>query len=328
MKLNNVDLDLAVLNLDLFFLTNQLNYACNAVNIRNILQAPQYNFPLLEIILDELPSTPYFRLPLIQIYWNAYKLLLSNENEYYASLKKLLFRHYLILPKYYQTNSFTYLKNYCIQKISSGDHSYFAEFWEVSIFQLENKLMTKLGLAAHKNIITTGVMLALKQDRVKFEDVLQFLEQHTDKLSQEFRDDAKTYAQAYISFYQNDFEAVPKKIITNQKPLTIYRFKDIFYQVDARRLLIMTYFCLDQDDNFDKMRDNLNAFLNDKREVISEMELEKNRQFLAIIKKIFRVYGSRTEVKEELQELQKEIEATEYISDKTWLLKQIELKLN
>ncbi|MFK7904336.1 MAG: hypothetical protein AB8B69_04385 [Chitinophagales bacterium] len=329
LRLNNIDLDLAVLNLDLFFLTNQLNYACNAVNIRNILQAPQYNFPLLEIILDELPKTSYFRLPLIQIYWNAYKLLMSNENEYYVSLKELLFIHYPILPKYYQTNFFTYLKNYCIKEISSGDHSYFAEFWEISIFQLENKLMMELNLAAHKNLITTGVMLALKEEKVKFKDVLQFLEQHTDKLSQEFRGDATTYAQAYISFYQNDFETIPEKLITSQEPLTIYRFEDVFYQVDARRLLIMTYFCLDQDDNFDKMWNNLNAFLNDKIEVIPALYLEKNRQFLIIIKKLFWLDGNnRKEREEKLKELQKDIEEAKNISDRTWLLKQIELKSN
>ncbi|MEZ4886628.1 MAG: hypothetical protein R3E32_18010 [Chitinophagales bacterium] len=323
---NNVDLEVAISNLDLFFLINQLNYACNVVNTRRILQAPKYEFPLLEKIVDKLPSTPYFDLPLIEVYWNSYKMLFTDNKAYYSTLKLLLFNHYHVLIKYHQINLFNHLQNYCIQKINSGDSTYYAELWEISIFRLENGLIKELSPASYKNLITTGVMLALQQENTDFAAVLQFIENYTEKLPIEYREEAQTYAQSYIAFYQNHFQVVPQKLIVNQEPLTLYKFEDIFYQIDARRLLVMTYFCLEEEDNFDKLCSNQSVFLSERRELIPELELEKNRQFLVIIKRLFWIHGSRMERTEQLQQLKKEIEEAENISDRIWLLKQVEAK--
>ncbi len=326
----NEDFKSAIENLDLFFLINQLNYACQTININHILHYVEYQFPLLEIIVQELPQTPYFRLPLVQIYWNAYKLLVTNEKKYYISLKELLFNHYIVLSEYYQFNFSTNLQNYCVQKINAGNPSYFAEFWEISLFQIEKNILKKLTLASYKNLITTGVMLALKQETPNFTEVLQFIEQHTEKLPLEYREEAEIYGQSYIAFYQNNFKTIPQKLIISQEeaPLTIYKFEDIYYQIDARRLLVMTFFCLDEDDNFDKLCNNLSVFLNERKDFIPEIEVTKNRQFLIIIKKLFWLHGNRTETQQQLFQLKKEIEECLHISDRTWLLKQIENKMN
>ena len=320
----NVDLENATYSVDLFFLINQLNYACQTININHIIKSPQCEFLLLEIIIDKLPQTHYFQIPLIQMLWTAYKMLSTDKNTYYLSLKSLLFKNYLIVLEYYQINLFTYLENYSIQKINKGNRSYLSEYWEIRVFRAQ----TKLDLATYKNMITTGVMLDLKQKRTDFINVFQFIEEYTHKLQPKYQKEAKTYAYTYIAFYQNNFKIVPQKLTISEAPLTLYKFQDIYYKIDARRLVVMAYFCLEEDDNFDKMCSNLSVFLSERKEIIPELELEKNRQFLLIIKKIFWLPINKTERKRKLEELKKEIEEVSQISDRTWLLKQIEAKLN
>lgn len=328
LALNREDFKATITNLDLFFLVIQLNHACQALNINRVFESNKYELPILEIIIDQLPQTVYFQSPIIQIYWNTYKLLSNEEDNYYASLKSLWKNHHAILSDYYQTNTFNYLQNYIVQKISKGAHIYLVELWEISLFRLEKGLRTKLDSPTYKNLITTGTMLALQQESPDFSEVLNFMQNHTSKLQPGLQQEAQTYAQAYLAFYQNNFQIVPQKLITEQKPLTIYKFQDIFYQIDARRLLVMAFFRLEEkENNFDKLCSNLSVFLNERKEIIPELELEKNRQFLIIIKKLFWLPLNKSERKEKLEGLKKEVEEIKQISDRTWLLKQIEAKL-
>ena len=325
----NGDFESAISSLDFFYLVNQFDFACHTLNISQIVNAKRFDSPLFLKVIEILLQTDYGESPLIQIYWNAYQMLTTNEEPYYQTLKLLLFKNYSILPEYHHFNLFQYIQNYCITKINKGNPHYYSDIWEISIFRLDKKLITSLNFASYKNLITTGVMLALKQEASNFTDVLQFIQQHTNKLPLEYRKEAENYGQSYISFYQGNFQAVPKKLVTSQEPLTIYKFQDIYYQIDARRLLVMTYFCIEGEYiNFNKLCDNLSVFLDERKEFIPKLEVTKNRQFLIAVKKISKVYGSKKEKQNQLQQIKQEIEDCQQISDKKWLLKQIKLILS
>lgn len=322
---NNANLKTLVSNLDLFFLVNQFNYACIETDFRVLPVGEKFNLPFLEILLKEIPNTPYFDEPIIKMYWHAYKMLNVKTENHYLALKNLLFENYATLKEYYHKHLFHHLENYCAITISKGNHEYFSDLWEIAIFRLEKKLLKELTLAEYKNLITTGVMLALKESNVGFTDVLQFVEKYTNKVPLKSRKDAAAYAQTYIAFHQGNYKVAPQELIISEEPkLTIYKFKDIYYQVDSRRLLIMAYFCLEQVENFDKMCKNLRVFLDERKGFISAIDLERNQQFLIIVRKIFKVYGTRTEQQEQFLQIKKEIENCPSISDRTWLLKQVE----
>jgi len=170
-------------------------------------------------------------------------------------------------------------------------------------------------------------MLAVLQKDKDFRAVNYFLRKHTDKLTEEFRGEAQCYTKAYISFYKNDFSTVIDNLLIDQNPLVIYKFKDLYYQVDARRLLIMNFFSINDYGNFDKMCNNLSVFLADRKELILPIDIEKNRQFIRVVKKVFLVKNNFAATKSAnkmgLQELKKEIQKSTMISDKTWLLRQV-----
>lgn len=326
----NGEFESAITSLDFFYLVNQFDFACHTLNISRIVNAERFDSPLFLKVTDILLQTDYGESTLIQIYWNAYQMLTTNQESYYKTLKSLLFKNYSILPEYHHFNLFQYIQNYCIAKINEGNSHYYSDIWEICIFRLEKALIKELTIAAYKNLITTGVMLALKKETLNIADVLQFIKEYTGKLPENVQKEAKTYGQSYISFYQDNFQAVAKKLIISPDPLTLYKFEDIYYRIDARRLLIMTYFCLEEDDNFDKMCNNLNTFLDERKDFIPELEITKNRQFLIFIKKLFwlPINKKEKEKQNQLQQIKQEIEACQQVSDKKWLLKQIKLILS
>ncbi len=334
------DFSNAVYNLDLFFILNQLDFACQAMNRKQVINLPQVNFPLLDSIIESLPSSDYFNLPIVKMYWNTYKLLHTEESSYYNALKELLLEYFEDISSHHQINLFAFIKNYYIQKINKGENQYYFEYWEISILQLKKQPIITIG--TYKNLVTTAVMIALQQEKPDFSEAINFIQKYTKKLPPDLQEEAQTYAEAYVAFYQKDFQVVKQKLSTNKepqntdsnenekKPLTIiiYKFQDISYQIDARRLLVMTYFCLDEDNNFGKLHSNLSVFLSERRNDIPDLDLTKNRRFLAIIKKLFDLPLSKSERKTKLEKLKKEVEAAKLISDRTWLLKQIERKLS
>ena len=315
----------AIGNLDLFFLFHQLSYACYAINTRRAVNAPEYEFPILDHIIDALPNMPYGQLPRISMYWNAYKMLRTDEEPYYQSLKKLLIEHYSILSSKDYINLFKYLQNYCACQIRDGQNKYYEEYWDIAVFQLDKGLLENIQQPIYKNLVTVGTMLAVLRGDNDFNAVHQFLEQHTDKLQEKIQGDAKQYATAYVAFYQNEFHTVIGKLLLEKEPLVLFKFEDLYYQVDARRLLIMTYFCLRDENRFDKMCNNLGVFLSDRKDIISPIEVEKNRQFLIFSKRIFWAIIDQSSKKSLFRQIKKEIEACKTVSDKTWLLNQIRL---
>ncbi len=316
-----------ITNLDLFYLFSQLFYACQVLNTKRAINAPKYELPLIKGISEMILQTPYADLPEIQMHLNAYKMLDTNEEKYYEELKSRLFDSYAILPKHYALTLFKYLQNFCAYQINRGNNAYYSQYWEIAIYQLDEGVVKLIQLPNYKNLVTAGTMLAVLQKDKEFSAVNYFLHKHTDKLTKEFREEAQCYTKAYISFYKNDFSTVINNLLVEQDPLVIYKFKDLYYQVDARRLLIMNFFSTNNAKNFDKMCNNLGVFLADRKELISSVDVEKNRQFIKLVKKIFLVKNNfaatKSAKKKSLQKLQKEVEKSPMISDRTWLLKQV-----
>jgi len=132
----NEEFNSLITNLDLFYLFNQLDYACQMLNTKRAINTPKYELPLIKGIMEIVPQTPYADLPEIKMYWNAYKMLETNEEKYYDALKSYLFDSYSLLPKRHMLNLFKYLQNFCACQISDGYNAYYSEYWEIAIYQL------------------------------------------------------------------------------------------------------------------------------------------------------------------------------------------------
>ena len=128
-------------------------------------------------------------------------------------------------------NVYQYVKNHCIRRINLGDEVYRERLF--GIYQnilADERLMRHdyLALGNTRNIVTLGLPAAGSL-------VADFIELHLHHLPPNERDNAHTYnSTVCVTTGSNTARAV--------KLLQTVEFTDLYYQLDARSILLKVYF--------------------------------------------------------------------------------------
>ena len=144
----------------------------------------------------------------------------------------------------------------------------------------------------YKNIVTLG--LRLQEEKW----VREFIRKYLNFLPVDERANALTYNSAMLSYYHKN--------------------TDLYYQLDARSILLKVYFEL---DDVETMLHHISAFkiFIRRNKLVSAYQKEIYLNFIRYTLKIFRAGTSTTK----LNAVKNEIISHQNISDKNWLLDQI-----
>lgn len=167
------------------------------------------------------------------------------------------------------------LINYCIHKINNKSKPFVANLFNLYKFLIENNLILEengeISVATYKNLCTVGLRLGA------LDYVENFIVEYKKKLLKSVQNDVYQYNYAHLLFYKKNYDEVLRL-------LSSVRFKDVFYKLSSRRLLIKTYLMLYVSDAtyFDILDSSLNAFkkfIYTNKE-INEHYLLNNKNFL------------------------------------------------
>ncbi|MBP6660385.1 MAG: hypothetical protein KA174_06865 [Chitinophagales bacterium] len=183
--------------------------------------------------------------------------------------------------------------------------------FDLYCFLVDNNLILEIDLtipAGHyKNITTVGLYLS------EFEYVDNFIETYKNNLPEEVKEDVYSYNKAHLLYYKNEFDKVLKLISTT-------KYKDVFYRLSSRVLLIKTYYALEKTDAsyFDILNNSINAF---KKYVYTNDELNdyyktRYKNFIKSVLKLIQLNSDKTQIQKYIEELN----ANKDVLEHKWLM--------
>ncbi|MBL0339563.1 MAG: hypothetical protein IPP71_00805 [Bacteroidetes bacterium] len=298
--------------LDAFYLIKKLQLSCELTNLANILQKQQ-QIHLLDELKNLCQTEPYTTVPSIQIYYHILQFLtdLSNEQAFIKSLS-LVKEHSRLFKPSEVFELYQYIKNYCVRKINQGNSDYIKILFEIYKAILSNKPLMKhdyLSQWEFKNMVS----ISLRLNEKKWCE--EFITKYINYLKPEERDNALAYNLAYSWFINDDYKKSIRK-------LQEVELKDIFYQLDARVILLKCYFELDETESFFYQVSSFRLFLL-RNKSISEYQKTIYRNLIKFLAAITRAGTSKAKLKK----IRTEVEKEKNVADIKWLYAKIEIAL-
>lgn len=293
---------------DVYYLLTKLKYSAALLHYRNFLSV-EAEVSLWEELL-QLAAQKKFDIPAIQIYRRIVLSLTEPENEtHYRTLKELITANRLLFKQDELKTMFVFAMNYCIQQINKGNGNYLKELLSLYKFALQNDLLLENGQLSqwdYKNIVTVG----LRVNEYKW--VEQFMEDYKPALAKADRTNAYTFNRARYFFYTKNYDRVLRL-------LQDVKYNDIFYQLDSKTTLLKTYYELGEELPLLSLKDSFRILLKRKRLITPQQQ----QNYMNLLRFTFRLFKADVKNKKQMKALQKEIELTQNIADKSWLLEKL-----
>ncbi len=291
-----------------FYVSEMLRHACSAL-MHQAVAGQTYHMQLLGAILSVVEQGPMLETPAVAVYYHAYKMLQSpEEDEPFEQLKQLLTQHEGCFKQEEMRGLYLMAINGCIRRMNAGNRAYIREAFEVYRAALERNFLTEHGFLSSftfKNIIRAGAALG------EHEWTEQFIEQYRNALHPRERENAYRYNRAFLYFQKADYaQAMPL--------LQQVELEDPLNNLHARRMLVRSYFELGEQDALESLLQSFGAYLNRQKNLGYHQELNLN--FVRFMLRLLRQWpleeGGRLL-------LQKELSAEKQVAEREWLMEKL-----
>ena len=301
-------------NLDNFYFINKLAYLCSIINNRNVIHI-DFEITLKDEILKLLDDKKFNTIPIVTIYSLIFHMLdkIEDESNYY-SLKEYLYKESHQFDQDELKNIFSFIQNYCIRKINSGQSKFANELFDIYKFALNNKILiqeNELSEVNYRNIVVTGLRIG-ETDWTK-----EFIEKYKKHLNIQARENAYTFNLTSYYFYLKQYDKVLKL-------LREVVFTNVYYSNDYRIILLKTYYELDEREAASALMSSFRTYLKRKK-IVSESHRIANTNFIKFYKKLMNMQRYS---KDELKQLKTDLNNSKSISNKDWLLNKIDEKMH
>ena len=299
---------LADIAVDCFYLSEKLRIACDIASIKKAMAAPIETRLIEEIfvVIDRNPEL--LEVPSINIYLRLFKMLSDSVDEAtFDEFINLLDKYNSHFPLTEMWVIYEYSINFCALEIRKGRDLYLKKVLDLYEKGIDNKVLLKKGKLSpwhYKNIIKLGLRLK------RWTWTEQFIIQVNPLLESSFRNDALYYNLADLYYYMGDYD----KAMSN---LLQIEFHDLQYNIDSKKILAKIYTETKAYDALDSLLHAFKTFLI-RNKVLAE---EAKQTYLNFIKALTMIINSR---KDQKNQVKQKIELMTVITDKNWLLRQLE----
>lgn len=309
-------------NLDISFLLKKLELASSIASYGHIFGISDYsNVIFNDVIAFVNYKKEVLDVPSIAIYYYALLMFIYiNKETSYQKFRQVFDKSIEKLSTSEAIMLYNLAKNYCILKSNEGAPKYYEELLSLYDMGIQSGLLYISGYLRSgdfKNIVTLGSRLG------KFEWVEQFIQNNREKLEEGGDSDVFRYCKAYLYFCKKEYDKA--KVILREST-----FKDIFFKVDVRKLLLKIAYEEKEIAVRDDLINALRRFISSKKGLISEKHIEANRNFLNVLNDLCKI-EEKIKIKAKspqsvIKSILKKINAAETLSEKTWLLEQINIQ--
>lgn len=298
---------------DLHFMAGKLRQGCMAHSYKTISEA-NYHLDLLDEVLALVQKKQLQTRPAVGLYYFAYRALTEVDSQpWYAQLREAMRAHFQHFPKEEMRDIYTLAVNYCIRQINTEWSADAPEFYLRQVFDLyqnglENGVFLEDGVLSrftYKNIAHAGLGLNA------FDWVENFLNAYKEALLPKHRESAYCYNLASLHFRRSNYGEVLQL-------LTQTEFDDVLHQLDARRMLLRSYYELGEFSALDSLLDSFESFLRRRRDV--GYLRENYLQLIRLTKKRLQLSAGDLEARERLRA---EVLGQKALAERAWLLTKV-----
>lgn len=309
--------------LDRFYLSEKLRDACEVLVRQSTLQV-NYSSLLLDVLLEAIEQNwdYYQQIPSIAIYYDIYQMLRKDTTTAYKNALQRASESTPYFSFKEQQSVYQYLQNFCIKQIYKGDQKYVREVFDLTKIQLKSNLLFEndyLPEWHYKNLVTAGLRLG------EHTWVKQFIEEYKDTLHPNQKAHAYAFNLATFHYYQKEYDQV----------LNLLRYLDISdvrYNINAKSMLLCTYYELKEDEALITLSDAFKQYLKRQKTVSADYRkgienLVKYTRKLTLLRAKL-AYESKKKLQSNFDKLSNAILEEENISNKNWLvtkLKELEV---
>lgn len=274
---------------------------------KRFFRSKDFKLPMFGEVLNYIEKSDYIKDPLINILYLELKLCLSDDDESYYRLKKLLYKEEKRLDKNQLGIIYKILSNYAVERSEKGMTEFQKEILSLNLEIIKKNLVEQyISPFLFVNIIT----LSLKFKRIRQLD--KFIKENSDRLNPEIKDTVLSYCNSYLAFYQKNYDYALSH-------LSKINFDHYQLRFQIKNLTLKIYYEQNQFESVFSLIDSYKHIL--KRETAIPESIRKTiSAFLKFINVLSELKSGKK--KSEKVILLKEIFSSQP-AEKSWLLEKI-----
>jgi len=295
-------------SLDRFYLSAKLRHACTAISYQIVFDQ-NYRFPLLDDVLEVAAQEKFLKVPAISIYYLFIKVMNGGEEVDFVKLKETLFKQQYALSSQEFHEVYTMVLNFYIQKINQNKLEFVPEALSFYKKGLDLGLLLENGYFQrfkYSNIVAMGLQVG------ETEWVANFIEEYKMLLRKSVRVETYSLNKARLAYQLKEYDKALKL-------LTKVNYDELFYAITARIIKIKIYLEKGELELLDYQLRSLKFFLKRKKVVGYH-----SKNWGKIIDYTRKLAELNPYDKEKRTQLREEIVAEDILTEKAWLLEQLD----
>ncbi len=293
--------------LDVMYLADKLRQSCFILAHQKV-RKTEYEIGLLEEVLKFVEKGDFLKNPAIAIYYYDYKSKIEPDNEsHFKNLKKEIKENGHFFPLNEKRDIFMLAINYCIGKMNNGVEKYIREAFELYKEAFDQGALiqdNRLSRYSFRNAFTIGLKLE------EFDWLESFLKKYQKYLKEEYRESIVHFSYSMLHFVKKEYDLAKEHLIQVD-------YTDILINLNAKTILLKIYFIEGEFNSLDSLLESMRNYLQRKKVIGYHKANYKN--IIRFTKRLLRVNS-----KMQKQKLALEIENANPLSEKNWLLEQLQ----
>ena len=305
--------------LDRFYQLEKIKIACDMASRSTAVKA-EYHCVFIEDIIQWYQERPQelAKFPAFQLYLSAYKMFTHNDDEAYLQLKDLLKTHLKLIPQQELRLLYTYVLNFAVLRINSGETQYYQEILLLYKLLLDEAIIYKNGTLTQwtfTNIITAGIR---PRD---YEWTERFIEDYQHYLAPDLRQNVYTYNLVSLYFEKKDYPSALRMLHNVE-------FTDAFYHLSAKLIQLKTYYLLAENEALLALINATRRFVQRNRQ-LSDYQKKSSLNFLHILQRLSQLRYAAADIQDAVKfknQLKDDLAALQPLANKQWLEEVLEQK--
>ena len=289
-----------------FFLLENMRWSATARAQASLTRAAPAPVPLAAEALRIAAGTSETDNPALALVYAGVQALAEPDDEaHFHGLKALLRRHIGLFPPAEARDLYMAAINFAIRRHNRGERAYTREAFNLYREALENDILLENGQLPKYTFINILNLAQLLGEHGWSRD---FLERGHALLPPDERENTYRYGLAGYHFRRSEYEPV----------LSLLReveFSDVFIHLDARKMLLRSYYELGEWPALASLLDSFSAYL--RRQKALGYHRDSYLNLVKFSQKLIKTMGRRPGVRKRLAA---RIQATEAVAEREWLL--------
>lgn len=297
--------------LDKFYFAEKLRFYYKILSQKNVADY-KYDILFLDEIMKHIEDQGYENDPHIRMQYLVVKLSADPYNEdIFIQIKQGLNDFIQIFPQNEARDIYNAALNFCIRQLNRGKLQYQNELLDLYKASIKDRIIF-LNDEITPNTFRNVVLIALRLEQ--FDWVENFITQYSTYINKEYRENAIKFNMARLHYYRKEYEEVIPL-------LSQVEFSDMSYSLQAKALLLITYYELKVIGPLYSFIDSFRTFLNRNKSKMTEERRKNYINLTSFVKKLADVIPGDAE---KIKQLEDELEKSDGIADVQWVKEKIE----